>query len=127
MEIGTRSPGLPVHYLLIFGFSAKAHRTFYKYLSTWDSKDDQVAKEADEFIIEAINLSESFQFDHLLELPAIKQLENHPDYSRTYQLLKIFTGGNIDAFGNFVEQNKGFLEQKGILCVLIIYIPIFTK
>ena len=95
----------------------KAHKALIKLLATYEGAPadslSAVTKDAAEVIIEAINLPDSYQYDHLLELAAVKQLEKHAEHGATYELLRIFTADNLSAFEAFTKANGGFLESKG--------------
>jgi len=91
-----------------------AYNYLIKFLSTYDAPAIEVRQEAAHAAIETIKTPEIFQSDHLLELPVIKQLETDTNYSKLYQLLKIFAVDNVDAFNAFISQNPGFLESTGL-------------
>jgi len=91
-----------------------AYNYLIKFLSTYDAPAVEARQEAAHAAIETIKTPEIFQCDHLLELPVIKQLESDAQYSKLYQLLRIFAVENVDAFNAFISQNPGFLESTGL-------------
>lgn len=103
---------------LELGNTPKAHKTALKVLATYEGEPaevlSKVAADAAAVIVEAINLPDSYQFDHILELAAVKQLANgSADHSKLHRLLSIFTTENIAAFETFHSSNAGFLESQG--------------
>lgn len=104
---------------LEMGNAYKAHKTSLKVLSTYESDSAEnltkVAADAAAVIVEAINLPDSYQFDHILSLAAVKQLANSADHSKLHKLLSIFTTENLAAFEAFNSTNAGFLDSKGTL------------
>jgi len=101
--------------------SVEAHKWTAKYLSTFtefESSQEQAAvtEEAIVAALDAIRLPELYQFDTLLELFAIKQLDNTKTARGTkiFQLLKIFVGENLDSFNKFIAENPDFLKSVGL-------------
>jgi len=103
---------------LELGNTPKAHKTSLKILATYEGESaenlNKVATDAAAVIVEAINLPDSYQFDHILELVAVKQLASSADHSKLHKLLSIFTTENLAAFEAFNVANPGFLESKGL-------------
>eukprot|EP01098_Paradermamoeba_levis_P005663 TRINITY_DN2379_c0_g1_i1.p1 TRINITY_DN2379_c0_g1~~TRINITY_DN2379_c0_g1_i1.p1 ORF type:complete len:505 (-),score=134.62 TRINITY_DN2379_c0_g1_i1:163-1677(-) len=100
--------------------SLDAHKYLVKHLSTFDAKDTEALKtavnDAAAAAVEAIRLPEIFQSDHLLEIPAIRQMEKdgNENHAKLYQLLKLFAVDKLDAFYAFQEKNPGFLTSVGL-------------
>jgi len=65
-------------------------------------------------ILDSIRLPNIYQFDNLLDLFAVKQLENDQTHSKVFQLLKIFVNDTVEAFSNFNNSNPGFLQSLGL-------------
>lgn len=103
---------------LELGNAPKAHKTALKLLATYEGESaealSKVADNAASVIVEAISLPDSFQFDHILDLAAVKQLANSAEHSKLHRLLSIFTTENLAAFDTFVASNAGLLESKGM-------------
>lgn len=91
------------------GRTSESYQFGVKYLSTFASGDE--SQEAAAVILEAIRLPEVLQYDTLLDIPVIKQLETSKNHSKVYSLLKIFVSENIEAFKTFVSQNADFMKS----------------
>jgi len=89
----------------------EAHRWTVKYLLTLHGVSDEVKTEAVNAALDAIKSTELYQFEGLLEVPAIKQLEKDTKYSKLYQLLNIFVGESLDSFKTFVAANREYIQQ----------------
>lgn len=102
---------------LEMGNTYKAHKTSLKVLATYETEpadvQNKVAADAAAAIVEAINLPDSYQFDHILELAAVKQLAKSTEHGNLHKLLTIFTTENLAAFEAFHSAHSGFLESKG--------------
>ncbi len=85
-----------------------------KYLSTFDGPDPSQTNEAATAALEAIRLPNLLQFDTLLDLPLVKQLETSKDHAKLFQLLKIFVGENFDAYRSFILANADYLKSIGL-------------
>jgi len=101
--------------------SVEAHKWTSKYLGTFnefESSQEQAAvtEEAIVAALDAIRLPELYQFDSLLELYPIKQLDNTKTArgSKIFQLLKIFVGETLDSFNKFISENPDFLKSVGL-------------
>lgn len=99
------------------GNTPKAHKTALRILATYEGESAEalakVAADAASVIVEAIKLPESFQFDHILELAAVKELASSADHGKLHRLLSIFTTENLAAYDKFVAENAGFIEAQG--------------
>lgn len=93
------------------GRSLESYQFGVKYLSTFTSSDESQSQEAATVILEAIRLPEVLQYDTLLDIPVIKQLENSKNHSKVYSLLKIFVAENIEAYKTFSSQNADFMKS----------------
>jgi len=105
----------------LFNEQAKILQAFkwtLKYLGTFERSEDdhstEATEEAAKASLEAIKLPDLFQFDGLLNISAIKKLENHPTHKVMLQLLKIFIGETLEAFKTFADQNTDFLKSVGL-------------
>lgn len=92
----------------------EAHKWTIQYLNLLDNNSNSEENEAVNAALEAIRLPDLFQFDSLLDVQAIKQLEKHPKHAKLFQLLTIFVRDNLDTFKSFINANTGLLHQLGI-------------
>jgi len=95
--------------------SSDSFKWTIKYLSTFNSSNtssDEAINEAVQGVIDAIGLPTLYQYDNLLDLLPIKQLETKNP--KLFQLLKIFVSETLDSFRAFTEQNRDFLKSLGI-------------
>jgi translation initiation factor 3 subunit M len=106
------------HILQVSNKSLQAYHTLIKYLRTFESTDEEALVSAKEAGVraasQAIKLSEVNQFDELLEIPAIKQLQSDPVHSKLYELLQLFAHEKLESFTNFHKNNPDYLESVGI-------------
>lgn len=93
--------------------SKEAHKWTTKYLGTFKAEEAaQSAEEGLEAALDAIRLPDLFQFDGLLDLVPVKQLEkSHP---KVFQLLNIFVSESLDTFFTFINANPTCLESLGL-------------
>jgi hypothetical protein len=84
-----------------------------KYLATFDKADPSQLTEAASVALAAIALPNLFQFDTLLDLPLIKQMESSKDHTKLYQLVKIFVEDNFESFKTFIAANSDYLKSVG--------------
>jgi len=94
--------------------SAEAQKWTIKYLTNIKGSADEVSNEAANAVLEAIKTSDLYQFDGLLDVTAIKQLEKDAKYARLHQLLSIFVSESLDSFKAFTTANSGYLQQLGL-------------
>jgi translation initiation factor 3 subunit M len=94
--------------------SAEAHKWTVKYLSTFQGSSEEQTTEAVNAALDAIRSTDLYQFDDLLDVPSIKQLEKDPKHAKLYQLLTIFVGENFDSFKAFTNANPDYLKQLGL-------------
>jgi len=96
------------------GRSIEAHHWLVKYLATFDGPDSSTISDAAAAALEAIRLPNLLQFDSLLDLAPVKQLETSKDHAKLFQLLKIFVGENFEAYKAFVAANADYLKTIGL-------------
>jgi len=96
------------------GRRIESHYWMVKFLSTYDGPDASQINEAAAAALEAIRLPNLLQFDTLLDLALVKQLENSKDHSKLYHLLKIFVGENFEAYKAFISANADYLKSIGL-------------
>jgi len=96
------------------GRSLEAYQWSVKFLSTYDSPDTSQTNEAAAAVLEAIKQPDLLQFDALLDLTLVKQLETSKDHRKLFQLLKIFIGEHFEAFKSFISQNADYLKSIGL-------------
>jgi len=94
--------------------SNDVHKWTVKYLNTFESNSEELTNEAVAAALDAIRLPDLYQFDTLLDVAAIKQLEKDPKHTKLYQLLTIFVGESLDAFKSFTGANPGYVKQLGL-------------
>eukprot|EP01097_Dermamoeba_algensis_P006324 TRINITY_DN3957_c0_g1_i1.p1 TRINITY_DN3957_c0_g1~~TRINITY_DN3957_c0_g1_i1.p1 ORF type:complete len:401 (-),score=94.93 TRINITY_DN3957_c0_g1_i1:253-1455(-) len=100
--------------------SLESHKYLVKHLSTVEANDaaglQEVIPDAVTAAVEAIQLPEVFQCDHLLEIPAIAQLEksSNETHVKLFQLLKLFAVERLDSFYAFHQKNPNFLQSVGL-------------
>lgn len=96
----------------------QAYGVLIKYLQTFDaSNQDALATAKPDAIkaaVQAIKTPEIHQCDDLLDIPAVKQLENEPTHSKLFELLKLFAIDKLDSFTAFHEKNPEYLQSLGI-------------
>uniref|UniRef100_A0A1D1Z6Z0 Eukaryotic translation initiation factor 3 subunit M n=2 Tax=Anthurium amnicola TaxID=1678845 RepID=A0A1D1Z6Z0_9ARAE len=96
----------------------ESHSFLIKYLATFSTEDAYAMSEAKEeavrAIIEFVKAPDMFQCD-LLDMPAVRQLENDGTYALVYQLLKIFITQRLDAYLNFHVENSILLKSYGLV------------
>jgi len=93
--------------------SVEAHKWTIMYLST-SSGEAEVTTDSVKAVLDAIKTPDLYQFDGLLHVNSIKQLENDPKYSKVYRLLALFVGESLDAFKSFTAANPGYLKELGL-------------
>ncbi|KAK7266584.1 hypothetical protein RIF29_19233 [Crotalaria pallida] len=88
------------------------------FLATFTGEDAQVLSTAKEeavrAIVEFVKAPDVFQCD-LLDIPAVKQLENDAEYSLLYQLLKIFLTQKLVAYLEYHSANSTLLKSCGLV------------
>eukprot|EP01118_Nematostelium_gracile_P016042 TRINITY_DN6560_c0_g1_i2.p1 TRINITY_DN6560_c0_g1~~TRINITY_DN6560_c0_g1_i2.p1 ORF type:complete len:399 (+),score=131.38 TRINITY_DN6560_c0_g1_i2:236-1432(+) len=94
--------------------SEEAHKWTVKYLSTLNQSTSEEIKEAAEAALDAIRLPDLYQFDSLLSLKSVQQLENDSTHSGLYKLLKIFVNDNIHAYNALLASHSGIIKQLGL-------------
>lgn len=94
--------------------SAEAQRWTIKYLTNIKGSADEVSNEAANAVLEAIKTPDLYQFDGLLDVAAIKQLEKDVKHARLHKLLSIFVSESLDSFKAFTTANAGYLQQLGL-------------
>uniref|UniRef100_A0A915CNF9 PCI domain-containing protein n=1 Tax=Ditylenchus dipsaci TaxID=166011 RepID=A0A915CNF9_9BILA len=82
-------------------------------LKTYAEDADSAKEDARECVRTAVIDPNSFAFDHLLRLSAVKRLEQTD--SQMHQILKIFVEGRLNDYKNFIAKNPSFVkEQMGV-------------
>ncbi len=66
-------------------------------------------------ILEGIKSPDIFQFEDLLNLKHVQQMASSQSPSKLFQLLKIFTNDNYDAFQKFHSENPNLLKENGTI------------
>jgi translation initiation factor 3 subunit M len=94
--------------------SPEAQKWTIKYLTNIKGSADEVASEAANAVLEAIRTPDLYQFDGLLDVVAIKQLEKDAKHARLHQLLSIYVSESLDSFKAFTTTNAGYLQQLGL-------------
>jgi len=96
--------------------SNEAHKWTVQYLNLFDNEanSEETTNEAVNAALEAIRLPDLFQFDSLLDVQAIKQLEKHSKHAKLFQLLTIFVRDNLDTYKSFIHANSGLVQQLGL-------------
>jgi len=94
--------------------SNETHRWTVKYLNTFETTSDESTNETINAILDAIRSTELYQFDTLLDVPIVKNLEKDPQNAKLHQLLTIFVGDTFAAFKAFTTANPGYLKQIGV-------------
>lgn len=86
-----------------------------KYLSSFESGNNETESEAITAIVDSIKASGIYQFDELLRLGPIKALENgSANGKKGFQLLKFFIEESWTSFKDFSSSNAEFLKTNGI-------------
>lgn len=104
-----------IELILVNPLSGDAYKWTVKYLSKLSGTQDEVTTESVNAILDAIKSTDLYQFDGLLDVPTIKQLEKDPKYAKVHQLLTIFVVESLDTFKTFTTANPGYLKQLGTL------------
>jgi translation initiation factor 3 subunit M len=89
-----------------------------KLLATYEGQDDlsEVKEFAAKGVVGAIKsaVSSFTTSESLIEFAAVKQLEGDGTYKRTYELLKVFSTGNVEEYTAFHKKNSAFMQEQGI-------------
>jgi len=106
------------HILQVSNKSLQSYHALIKYLRTFDATEEEALVSAKEAGVraasQAIKFPEVNEFDELLEIPAIKQLQSDPVHSKLYELLQLFAHEKLESFTNFHLNNPDYLETIGI-------------
>lgn len=92
----------------------EAYKWSVKFISTFENVDPSQFQEAASLALEAIRIPTLLEFDSLLELPLINQLEKSKDHGKLFQLLKIFVSENFEAYKIFIAGNVDYLKSIGL-------------
>jgi len=88
-----------------------AYQFYYKYLQTFSDNFTEKSRDvAAKTIARAIRM-DNFQFDELLDLPAVQDLKNVDKYSKLVELLEILFSGTYNDYISFYEKNKTLLSD----------------
>jgi len=90
-----------------------------KYFSAYDDKEavsDDVKKEAHKIIVAVFKNPELMRTDNLLESYVVQSLESDKSFSKTFQLLEIFTCKGFKDYTEFRKEksNQSFMEDCGL-------------
>jgi len=96
------------------GVTAQTYRWTVRYLSKFGAGDSAAVPEAAAAALDAIKAPDLFQFDALLELPAVQTLKGHATHGKLYELLQIFVRDSYDAYSKFIAANPTFLSAAGL-------------
>ena len=97
--------------LLADGRTKQAAEVMTRLLQTYTREDAAKAEEdARECVRTAIIDTQTFSFDHLLRLHAIKHLE--AGHATLFKLLKIFSHGRLNDYKTFVKENPSFVSKE---------------
>jgi len=97
--------------LLLNGKSDDAGRVMIELLGTYTTENASQAKEeAQRCIIASLADPNTFLLDHILQLKPVKFLEGQ----LIHQLLTIFVGEQLEAYLNFYQKNKEFVDGLGL-------------
>jgi hypothetical protein len=89
----------------------QAAEVMSRLLQTYTQADASNAEQdALECVRTAIIDPQTFSFDHLLRIQAVKHLEKN--HSALFKLLKIFSHGRLNEFKIFVKENPKFISEK---------------
>jgi|UniRef100_A0AC35GSB2 translation initiation factor 3 subunit M len=89
----------------------QAAEVMSRLLQTYTHADASNAEQdALECVRTAIIDPQTFSFDHLLRIQAVKHLEKN--HSALFKLLKIFSHGRLNEFKIFVKENPKFISEK---------------
>lgn len=84
-----------------------------RYLTTLEEPLSADAKQvALSAVRDSLAASDLFEFDRLLEIPSVKDLES--SNSQLFELLKIFVSGNLETFRKFLEKNPTVIQSNGL-------------
>lgn len=85
-----------------------------KYLRLFEKGTNETEPEAIIAIVNSIKAPGVYQFDNLLQLPAVKALESGSgNAQKAVQLLKVFINGNLAALQEYASKNGDFLKANG--------------
>lgn len=91
--------------------SMEAYECLFKYLLTFENADNNTLNtskdNAREAIKDAINNESIFNFEELLKLRAIQNLNSEP----CFELAKVFLAGDIKEYQNFISSHNNILNE----------------
>eukprot|EP01119_Soliformovum_irregulare_P002413 TRINITY_DN1266_c0_g1_i1.p1 TRINITY_DN1266_c0_g1~~TRINITY_DN1266_c0_g1_i1.p1 ORF type:complete len:420 (+),score=167.67 TRINITY_DN1266_c0_g1_i1:78-1262(+) len=91
----------------------EAYEWTIRYLTTLEDPLSADAKQmALTAVRDALAASDVFEFDRLMEIPSVKDLES--SNKDLFELLKIFVSGNLESFRNFVGKSPNCLQANGL-------------
>lgn len=89
-----------------------------KYLATFSGEEahaiGEAKEEAVQAVVEFVKAPDVFRCD-LLDMPAVKQLENDAKHALVYQLLKIFLTERLDSYLEFQAANSTLIQEYGLV------------
>jgi len=98
--------------------SLQSYNWGVKYLQAFEGATPEELVSANEdaalTITEAIKHPDILQFDSLLNLAAVKKLENHPKYGSSFTILRVFVNENFEGFKTFHDKHPDFIKNAGL-------------
>ena len=92
----------------------RAHDCLVKYLLTFQDEDANTLKsvyhQARTAVVEALQLPDIFEFDQLIVLPAVRQLE----HDLAFLLLQFFIQGSLHGYMQFHERHASDIQALGL-------------
>jgi len=100
------------------GQHAENQRFLYKYLQSLEKANknelDAAKPHAHSVVVTALGSPSVMQFDTLLNLNAVKQLQQDKNFSNTYTLLRIFTNDTVESYNKFISEHKDYVAKIGL-------------
>lgn len=92
----------------IFSSSPQSYKWNIKYLTSLDAKNSE--SEIVSIVSDAIKSPSQFQYDDLLTVPSIKQLESKP----VYAFIKVLSSDDFEAYKQFTTKNPTIIADLGL-------------
>lgn len=97
--------------LIKTGYSMEAYECVFKYLFTFENADDNslnsIKDKAREAIKEAISNEDIFNFEELLRLRAIQNINSE----KCFDFAKVFLSGDVNSYREFVKNNSNIFNE----------------
>jgi len=89
----------------------ESHKCLLKYLTSFESGSPvaEAKQHATKALVEAINIPTEFQFDDLLKLKAVQQLQQE----KVFELVKVFVSSDLNGFEACYKANKDHFTSLG--------------